>query len=82
VGLSEAQKKEGIGHLDFLDAVLAIHISILVGFFLNEAISDLGLKLPLFVTCPFAGILITNLGRKICRPSPALTGRRGPRPWR
>ena len=28
---------------------------------LNEGIADLGLKLPLFVTCLFAGILLTNL---------------------
>ncbi len=75
VGLSEAQKKEGIGHLDFLDAVLAIHICIIVGFFLNEAISDLGLKLPLFVTCLFAGILITNL---VPKNLPTLTGTHWP----
>jgi ESS family glutamate:Na+ symporter len=61
VGLSEGQKKAGIGHLDFLDAVLAIHLCIIAGYLLNTAIADLGLKLPLFVTCLFAGILITNL---------------------
>jgi ESS family glutamate:Na+ symporter len=61
VGLSEAHKTGGIGHMDFLGAVLAIHLSIIVGYFLNEAIGGLGLKLPLFVTCLFAGILITNL---------------------
>ena len=61
VGLSETQKKAGIGHLDFLSAILAVHVCIIVGFLLNEVIADLGLKLPLFVTCLFAGILITNL---------------------
>jgi ESS family glutamate:Na+ symporter len=61
VGLSEAQAREGIDHLDFLGAILAIHICIIVGYLLNEVIADLGLKLPLFVTCLFAGILITNL---------------------
>jgi ESS family glutamate:Na+ symporter len=75
VGLTEAQKKEGIGHLDFLDAVLAIHICIIVGFFLNEAIADLGLKLPLFVTCLFAGILITNL---VPKNFPTITGTHWP----
>jgi ESS family glutamate:Na+ symporter len=60
VGLSEEQKDEGIGHLDFLDAILAIHISAIVGLILNEIVADMGLKLPLFVTCLFAGILITN----------------------
>ena len=60
VGLSEEQKDEGIGHLDFLDAILAIHISAIVGLILNDIVADMGLKLPLFVTCLFAGILITN----------------------
>jgi glutamate:Na+ symporter, ESS family len=61
VGLPDAQRKEGVGHLDFLDAVLAIHVSVILGLLLNEGIADLGLKLPLFVTCLFAGILLTNL---------------------
>ncbi|MBK1618609.1 sodium/glutamate symporter [Lamprobacter modestohalophilus] len=61
VGLSAAQREQGINHLDFLGAILAIHIAIILGFFLNEAIAELGLKLPLFVTCLFAGILLTNL---------------------
>jgi len=61
VGVTEQQKEAGINHLDFLDAILAIHISAILGFILNEGLEDLGLKLPLFVTCLFAGILITNL---------------------
>ncbi|MGB5736361.1 MAG: sodium/glutamate symporter, partial [Thiohalocapsa sp.] len=74
VGLSEKQKKAGIDHLDFLGAVLAIHICIVLGFILNETIAELGLKLPLFVTCLFAGILVTNL---VPRNIPTLTGN----PW-
>ena len=75
VGLTDAQKREGIGHLDFLDAVLAIHICIVVGFLLNGLIADLGLRLPLFVTCLFAGILITNL---VPKGLPSLTGTHWP----
>jgi ESS family glutamate:Na+ symporter len=74
VGLSETQKKAGIDHLDFLGAVLAIHVCIVVGYILNGVIADLGLKLPLFVTCLFAGILITNL---VPKNLPSLTGN----PW-
>ncbi|MGE5152544.1 MAG: sodium/glutamate symporter [Bdellovibrio bacteriovorus] len=74
VGLSERQEKAGIDHLDFLGAVLAIHVCIVVGFLLNGVIADLGLKLPLFVTCLFAGILITNL---VPKNLPSLTGK----PW-
>ncbi len=61
VGVSDAKRKEGIGHLDFLDAILAIHISAILGLLLNAWVEELGLKLPLFVTCLFAGIILTNL---------------------
>jgi len=47
--------------MNFLDAVLAIHVSIIVGIILNESIEEMGLKLPLFVTCLFAGIILTNI---------------------
>jgi ESS family glutamate:Na+ symporter len=75
VGLSEEQQKAGVDHLDFLGAVLAIHVCIVLGFLLNDLIADLGLKLPLFVTCLFAGILITNL---VPKNLPTLTGARWP----
>lgn len=74
VGLTEKQEKAGIDHLDFLGAVLAVHICIIIGYFLNDLIAGLGLHLPLFVTCLFAGILITNL---VPRNLPGLTGK----PW-
>jgi ESS family glutamate:Na+ symporter len=75
VGVSEADKRTGINHLDFLGAVLAIHVAIVLGYILNGVIADLGLRLPLFVTCLFAGILITNLAP---RALPALTGTHWP----
>jgi ESS family glutamate:Na+ symporter len=75
VGESDAEPNRGIGYLDFLDAVLAIHVCIILGALLNEAVEDLGLQLPLFVTCLFAGILVTNL---VPRSFPRLTGTRWP----
>lgn len=75
VGLPEKKTNKGITHLDFLDAVLAIHISAIVGLVLNDTLGDLGLKLPLFVTCLFAGILITNL---IPKNFPRLSGTKWP----
>ncbi|HBH35994.1 MAG TPA: sodium/glutamate symporter [Gammaproteobacteria bacterium] len=75
VGLPDAQKEAGIGHLDFLDAILAIHISAIVGLLLNEGIATLGLKLPLFVTCLFAGIMLTNL---VPKSFPRISGTRWP----
>jgi ESS family glutamate:Na+ symporter len=46
---------------DFLAAVLAINICIIVGSILQELIRDLGLFLPLFVPCLITGILLSNL---------------------
>ena len=75
VGLADAQKKEGIGHLAFLDAILAIHLSIIAGVLLNEVIEDMGLKLPLFVSCLFAGIILTNI---IPKNFPRISGTKWP----
>ena len=75
VGMPEEQANKGITHLDFLDAVLAIHISAIIGLLLNEGLEELGLKLPLFVTCLFAGILITNL---IPKNYPRISGKKWP----
>jgi ESS family glutamate:Na+ symporter len=75
VGTSEAQPQKVVTHLDFLDAVLAIHTAAIVGLLLNEFLEEQGLKLPLFVTCLFAGILITNL---IPKNFPRISGTKWP----
>lgn len=75
IGLSDTDRSAGIGYMDFLDAILAIHISIIVGLLLNEGIAELGLKLPLFVTCLFAGIMLTNL---VPKNFPRISGTRWP----
>lgn len=46
---------------DFLNAVLAINICIILGSILQEAIREWGLFLPLFVPCLIVGILLSNL---------------------
>ena len=71
VGVSTKKHKLGIDYMDLLDAVLAIHICIIIGLLLNEGLAEAGLKLPDFVTCLFAGILITNLRPK---KLPRITG--------
>ena len=76
VGVEEERvEREGIDHLDLLDAILAIHVSAIVGRLINEGLENLGLKLPLFVTCLFAGILITNL---LPKSFPRISGRAWP----
>ncbi len=75
VGIPNEERKTGMGSLDFLDAILAIHICVILGLLLNEGMKQLGLQLPLFVTCLFAGILVTNL---IPESFPRLTGTQWP----
>ena len=74
VGVAGQDEKTSITSLQFLDSILAIHVCIVIGLGLNELVGRLGLDLPLFVTCLFAGILITNL---MPGNSPRLTGM----PW-
>ncbi|MCM2679559.1 sodium/glutamate symporter [Echinimonas agarilytica] len=61
VGLNEPANAKPITGYDFLDAVFSIHICVVVGLVLNEVVAQAGLQLPLFVTCLFAGIIITNI---------------------
>jgi ESS family glutamate:Na+ symporter len=75
VGVSTKNMKAGIDHMDLLDAVLAIHVCIIIGLLLNEGLAEIGFKLPEFVTCLFAGILITNL---MPRNFPRITGTEWP----
>ncbi len=75
VGTPQEQRGSGIGSMDFLDAILAIHVCGIFGLLLNEGLAELGLKLPLFVTCLFSGILITNL---VPKKFPRFSGRTWP----
>jgi ESS family glutamate:Na+ symporter len=72
---NDTVKEKTINKYDFLDAVLAIHICMVFGFLLNILVSKTGLQLPLFVTCLFAGILITNI---IPDSFPRLSGQKWP----
>lgn len=75
VGVSQEARDEKVGSMDFLDAILAIHVSILFGLLLNEGLQKLGLELPVFVPCLFAGILLTNV---VPANFPRITGTRWP----
>lgn len=60
VGISYDDKKVQIDYFSFLHAILIIHVSVIIGFFLKGSLEEAGLKLPLFVTCLFVGILISS----------------------
>ena len=61
VGISYAEEAtESIDHLNIMSVILTIHIAIIIGYVLNEAITELGFKLPLFVSCLLTAIVLSN----------------------
>ncbi len=70
IGLPDepAGKTPDIDHLTIMRVLLYLNLAIIGGYFLNEAISAAGLKLPLFVPCLIMGIVIANL-RALVAPS-------------
>jgi ESS family glutamate:Na+ symporter len=59
VGISHPEE-EKIHVDDLYSFVLILSIAIGVGLYLNELLISLGVTLPLFVSCLFGGILLTN----------------------
>jgi ESS family glutamate:Na+ symporter len=62
VGITHEQVDSQINYQHMLNSILAITVSVGLGLSLNTIVEDLGLSLPDFVTCLFAGILVTNIG--------------------
>jgi ESS family glutamate:Na+ symporter len=60
VGFKFDQQEERIGADHVLSSMLIIAVAIGIGIHLNYLVSGVGLKMPLFVTCLFSGILLTN----------------------
>lgn len=61
VGIAyENEATETIEHTDIMAVILAIHVSIILGWYLNDAVVAAGIKLPLFVTCLLVAIVLSN----------------------
>lgn len=71
VGISDEEPPVRLNYMELLDAVLAIHICIIIGFFVDTGLESLGIQLPLFVSCLFGGIIMTNLRPRVL---PRITG--------
>ena len=56
----EKEEASTIDHLNLMAGFLTLHVTIIIGWFLNQATTELGLKLPLFVTCLLTGIVLSN----------------------
>jgi glutamate:Na+ symporter, ESS family len=60
VGVHYGDTRPGIDYFSFLHAILAIHVSAALGILAHHWLTSVGVTLPLFVPCLFAGILLTN----------------------
>jgi len=67
VGVSHERDESQIDYQQMLNVILILCVSIGIGLSLNSLFVGLGLNLPDFVTCLFAGILVTNLGPLVLR---------------
>ena len=56
----EGEEDTRVNHISLMRSLLAINVAIILGYFANEAIAAQGLKLPLFVSCLVAAILMSN----------------------
>jgi len=63
VGLTyekEGEKDIHFNHVSLMRSLLAINVAIILGYLVNEALLEAGLKLPLFVPCLLVGIAMSN----------------------
>lgn len=61
VGIAhDRERTEQINHVSIMAAILVLHVAIIIGYALNEAIAEAGLKLPLFVSCLLVAIVLSN----------------------
>jgi len=54
------EKEDTVNHINFMRAMLAAHVAIIIGYIANLGFAAVGLKLPLFVPTLMAGILMSN----------------------
>lgn len=60
VGIKQSQRNVNIDYNTMLHSILVIGLTIGLGIQINYWVTTLGLKLPGFVTCLLAGIILTN----------------------
>ena len=66
---SDGKSIHDISHIGLMRTLLVLNVVILVGYALDEAIAETGVKLPLFVVCMLVAIVVTNV---IPRAFPAI----------
>jgi len=68
VGVQREDRQPQIDYYSFLHAILAIHIAAICGLLGNMGLESLGVKMPLFLPCLAAGILLSNLLPRVLTP--------------
>lgn len=61
----EHEETGTIDHTNLMAVFLVLHLTIIIGWFVNHGVAELGLKLPLFVTCLLMGIVLSNTIPKV-----------------
>jgi ESS family glutamate:Na+ symporter len=56
----DEEETEQITHLDLMAVLLVLHVAIIIGWLINNALTQAGFKLPLFVTCLLTAIILSN----------------------
>lgn len=68
VGVQRDEQQAQIDYYSFLRAILAIHVAAIFGLLGYQGLESLGIKMPLFLPCLAAGILLSNLLPRILKP--------------
>jgi ESS family glutamate:Na+ symporter len=62
VGLPHATEgKRTINHVNFMAALLALNVAIIIGYLIEAELEEFGFKLPLFVSCLLVAIVMSNV---------------------
>lgn len=61
VGMQHEEQLPQIDYYSFLRAILAIHVAAVFGLIGSGALEGLGIKMPLFLPCLAAGIVLNNV---------------------
>lgn len=56
----EKEETERINHVSIMAVILTLHIAIIIGYFANQALTEAGFRLPLFVPCLLVAIVLSN----------------------
>lgn len=63
----DADHSTKLSYYGVLWAWLWLNVCLILGYSLNESLDEAGVKLPMFVSCLIAGIVVGNLGRWLGR---------------